>query len=236
MEQSSPPSSDSDSDWDEQGSDGQPQPLAFLSIDPFPNLGHNISGHPVAIVDSSKFDEDTEKDSLTPAHAVATALWNWHPNALRAFLDTSIFKGIEWVIRDRTTSTRTFTHLIARHDREVVVGCYNYDLDWELQCSFGMPENSPWGRYWARDTLYNERWKAASKRTHTLTLGDSSRPVDPHTLFGTKNDAVCTSCDASALTRRLRHCAKCHSARYCSTECQASDWKVHNAICKAQIG
>lgn len=92
------------------------------------------------------------------------------------------------------------------------------------------------GQYWARDTLYNERWKAGPKRTHTLSLGDSSRPVDPHTLFGSKSDAVCTSCNASESIRPLRRCAKCHSAAYCSTECQASDWKIHKAFCKAQIG
>lgn len=71
---SSPPSDWTDSDLDDQDSDKGPQPLAFLPIDPFPNLGLQINGLPVAIVDSSKFDEDTEKDSLTPAHAVATAL------------------------------------------------------------------------------------------------------------------------------------------------------------------
>ena len=41
------------------------------------------------------------------------------------------------------------------------------------------------------------------------------------------------TCAADGTTCNLRKCAKCLEVRYCSRECQKSDWKSHRPFCKA---
>jgi hypothetical protein len=43
------------------------------------------------------------------------------------------------------------------------------------------------------------------------------------------------SCAADGTGSNLRKCAKCLEVRYCSRECQASDWKAHRPFCKSAI-
>lgn len=62
-------------------------PLAFLCTQPFPDLSLSVYGFLVAIVDTDAYVKETNKTNLTTAMATATILWNWHPNAVRAFLD-----------------------------------------------------------------------------------------------------------------------------------------------------
>ena len=39
--------------------------------------------------------------------------------------------------------------------------------------------------------------------------------------------STCTICDSTP----TKSCARCHSARYCSPECQQSDWPSHKLLC-----
>ncbi|KAJ3453420.1 hypothetical protein MRS44_017667 [Fusarium solani] len=41
-------------------------------------------------------------------------------------------------------------------------------------------------------------------------------------------DAPCTICGSSD----ARRCARCHSAAYCSRECQQTDWRTHRLLCR----
>ncbi|KAI0270585.1 hypothetical protein BC834DRAFT_521305 [Gloeopeniophorella convolvens] len=50
--------------------------------------------------------------------------------------------------------------------------------------------------------------------------------VDKHVPLGEKGCGVCGK------TGSLKYCAACHTARYCSPECQRSDWKKHKLSCK----
>lgn len=176
--------------------------LTFRKIDPFPGLSLFIDGWPVAIVDTAHFDEETRDPRLTTAHGVATLLWNWHPNALRAFLDCNKYEGVEFAVRIDHSGGRSATHIVTRHDRHIVLGCYNEELDWEIQCSFGMPRAGRWkplsgmgamgavreeliaglGQYWARDQLYHERWKPSKTLTHELIISGKHH-LDPSTLY-----------------------------------------------------
>lgn len=70
------------------------RPIRYLSTIPFPDLDLTIDGGPVRII--TGFSEDTDQRKLTLADCVATALWSWHPNALRAFLDFNRFKNFSW--------------------------------------------------------------------------------------------------------------------------------------------
>jgi ankyrin repeat protein len=44
-------------------------------------------------------------------------------------------------------------------------------------------------------------------------------------------EALCARCGAPGATG-MRRCSKCKSVRYCSRECQQSDWKQHKLQCK----
>ncbi|KAI0156544.1 putative MYND domain protein [Xylariaceae sp. FL1272] len=43
---------------------------------------------------------------------------------------------------------------------------------------------------------------------------------------------TCNACEKSSPD--LKRCAKCQTARYCSKECQKTDWKMHKKICGKQ--
>jgi hypothetical protein len=47
---------------------------------------------------------------------------------------------------------------------------------------------------------------------------------------------VCCGCGAEDPHNRMRKCARCRAARYCTPECQRSHWKVHRAECRADSG
>ena len=51
-----------------------------------------------------------------------------------------------------------------------------------------------------------------------------------------KEESQCSQCQIpqSLLGSQLKHCAKCHTASYCSKDCQAAHWPQHKALCKRQ--
>ena len=49
---------------------------------------------------------------------------------------------------------------------------------------------------------------------------------------GNDPDKTCASCQSSGL--RMKHCARCKLAYYCSEECQRADWKRHRPECKCR--
>jgi hypothetical protein len=169
-------------------------------------LDLSIDGSPVAIMDTrtGSFVEETDKENLTAALAVSTILWNWHPNALRAFLDCEKYSAFEFAITDSyPESERVITHMITRHERAILVGYYNQDTDWGHQVGYGMLEDGRWkplwgssdglggnarpdfvnkmGRMWASDQMYRRRWKPYKTRTFELTLGGDD--VNPASLY-----------------------------------------------------
>jgi hypothetical protein len=168
-------------------------------------LNLSINGSPVAIVNISNFDEDTDSKSLTPAHAVSTILWNWHPNALRAFLDHKRYSEFEFaIVEERMGDREKITHMITRHDRAILISDYNKDMEWNYQLSYGVLEDGRWralyggisdmgfgsskeefiaeaSGLWARDRMFAERWKPDENRVVELTLGRGK--VDPASLY-----------------------------------------------------
>lgn len=48
-----------------------------------------------------------------------------------------------------------------------------------------------------------------------------------------RGDVVVEVCDSCRQSKgQLRKCSVCHSAQYCSVECQKADWKEHKLVCK----
>ncbi|KAH0043578.1 hypothetical protein KCU78_g558, partial [Aureobasidium melanogenum] len=195
---------DDDEDDDDDFDDETPRPLAFLRTRPFPNLDLSIDGSPIAIVDTGAYVEETIKTDLTAAIATATILWNWHPNALRAFLDCQKYSAFEFATCDKAPGAERYvTHMISRHDRAILIGHYDQDFDWGVQVSYGLLEDGRWkplwgstnvlpgkdkpewvnkiGNMWAKDELYFKPWLSRRNREQELTLGGGK--VDPASLY-----------------------------------------------------
>ena len=60
----------------------------------------------------------------------------------------------------------------------------------------------------------------------------SACPVELATV-ACEGCGVDESCASDGTASNLRKCAKCLEVRYCSRECQASDWKAHRPFCKS---
>ncbi|KAG9667088.1 hypothetical protein KCU99_g9118, partial [Aureobasidium melanogenum] len=184
--------SDHDDDDDESIASGPNRPLTFLRTQPFPGLNLSIDGFPVAIVDTGAYVEETIKTDPNAAIATATILWNWHPNALRAFLDCQKYSAFEFATCDRAPGAERYgTHMISRHDRAILIGHYDQDFDWGFQVSYGLLEDGRWkplrgsmdvlpgkdkpewvtkiGNMWAKDELYFKPWLSRNNREQELT-------------------------------------------------------------------
>lgn len=171
-------------------------PLTFLCTPPFPGLNLSIDGSPIAIVDTSRsvYNEKTDKTNPTGAIAIATVLWNWHPNALRTFL--------EFIIRDNWNEAEKFTlHTIDRDNYMVTFDYINQDLEWRHRCDYEMPKEGRWtplygsdgfsdshkaswvhsmSNMWALGQMYHARSKPAENRFIGLQFADSE--MDPASL------------------------------------------------------
>ncbi|KAJ7129322.1 hypothetical protein C8R44DRAFT_75213 [Mycena epipterygia] len=52
----------------------------------------------------------------------------------------------------------------------------------------------------------------------------------PTMVFCAGSNDLCYRCNKPG-DPKLRKCARCHVARYCSPECQKNDWKLHKPVC-----
>ena len=96
------------------------RPLQYIDERPFPELNLTIDRQPVRIAHTESFNEDVDRETVNLATAIATTLWRWHPNALRAFLDFEKFPQVEWTRRNVGESCYN-TCVITRIDQQVVV-------------------------------------------------------------------------------------------------------------------
>lgn len=74
---------------------------------------------------------------------------------------------------------------------------------------------------------------AAPGAAATVPSSDSSS--GPSSAGNRSRDSACVICGKHAGepgVAKLQSCARCHSARYCSTACQRADWPAHKAACR----
>lgn len=233
-------------------------PLPLLAVKPFPGI--SIDGGPIRIIDHKRLNKENEQD-VTAALGIATTLYNWHPDALRALLDVENYADCEWSFITQDKALSSFT--ISRNDQQVMLGCYQGggssrmdpdDIVWQLRVHFDMPPTGPWqplavisqgqhvgdpesiinaGKILARNMMYTPRWETLPKSTLQFLIGGGL--TDPHWLYCEKADGICTCCKKEAGEgKTLRRCAGCQTAAYCSIECQKADWKVHKELCKME--
>lgn len=52
----------------------------------------------------------------------------------------------------------------------------------------------------------------------------------------TPETGKCATCESQLPKARLKVCARCGAAEYCSRACQKADWKSHKRVCRAANG
>ncbi|KAF4637524.1 hypothetical protein G7Y89_g567 [Cudoniella acicularis] len=70
------------------------------------------------------------------------------------------------------------------------------------------------------------------KTSAPSTQAGSTAPSDPSTTSSASAKMIATKCTACN-DPASRTCATCRDAKYCSPECQRTDWKTHKLICRA---
>ncbi|CAI6341284.1 unnamed protein product [Periconia digitata] len=88
------------------------KPLPDFRIPTSPSTQPSLDGKPLSILDTSEpsntppssgdVDDNDDEDGLTPAIGIATILYNWHPNALAAFLDVETWVSMTWLLETPT--------------------------------------------------------------------------------------------------------------------------------------
>ena len=79
-----------------------------------------------------------------------------------------------------------------------------------------------WGRH--QDYCWNEQERRETKKVFAQLPFDTSASVK-------KND-VCLHCEKSGKTVTLFKCKGCMNNKYCSFNCQTSDWGKHGEYCR----
>lgn len=114
-------------------------PLANLRIPGHPNQPLYLDGKPLTIVDESTIpstpDTNNKKiKNLTPAIAIATVLYKWHPSALFALLDLSAWFSFTWTL----TLADGKKIEIGRIRNQISMGTLDEDGLWEMMVTFTM--------------------------------------------------------------------------------------------------
>ncbi|KAM0715571.1 hypothetical protein Q7P37_009069 [Cladosporium fusiforme] len=235
-------------------------PITFLDCTPFAELalkreGHIIDGHPIRIASPCTGD-DFDPLSLVAADGVATLLYHWSPDALRAFLDRDRFYSCEWICTMGSGFQMNVLRIF-RKDRRITLSMSS--TSWQVleKAVFRMPPNGqPWvplcavadrnagrvfnvpitGSLMAAKMVSSKPWHAddAQYSFRLTTVQDdkhielSGRLTDPHWLYAPYTTRECTYCSQSF---DLRWCSDCEWACYCSDRCEIMDQAVHKTFC-----
>lgn len=94
-------------------------------------------------------------------------------------------------------------------------------------CSPTLPQNvqaALWYQRTAAASSPEAAQQAAAERAHAERMIAETRAPPPTIRM------LCAGCNQQAVG--LRRCARCHSASYCSRECQAAHWQQHKHECQ----
>lgn len=76
-------------------------PLTDFRLPDYPDAPLTLDGAPLGIVDTESLASEitnNKNTTIPPAIGIATLLYNWHPNALAAFLDLDAWFSFTWTV------------------------------------------------------------------------------------------------------------------------------------------
>ncbi|XP_014557281.1 hypothetical protein COCVIDRAFT_97644 [Bipolaris victoriae FI3] len=75
-------------------------PLTDFRLPDYPDAPLTVDNAPLSIVDTESLASEATNKNITipPATGIATLLYNWHPNALAAFLDLDAWFSFTWTV------------------------------------------------------------------------------------------------------------------------------------------
>lgn len=117
-------------------------PLADFRLPDYPDAPLNLNGAPLSIVDTSSLPEGsgTSNDTnITPAIAIATLLYKWHPNALAAFLDLDAWFSMTWSLSIAPGTPSGSKIEIGRIGNQITFGSLDSNGDnWKLMLTYNI--------------------------------------------------------------------------------------------------
>lgn len=119
-------------------------PLTDFRLPDYPDAPLTVDNAPLSIVDTESLASEATNKNITipPATGIATLLYNWHPNALAAFLDLDAWFSFTWTVSiepdtpsgckieiGRIGNQITFGQLDASGENWTIMLTYNVVLD-----------------------------------------------------------------------------------------------------------
>ncbi|KAJ7362291.1 hypothetical protein DFH08DRAFT_840644 [Mycena albidolilacea] len=72
--------------------------------------------------------------------------------------------------------------------------------------------------------------------TPVITEKDKNKGPSPEEIRANIPPEICSGCGESySGAEKLKNCAGCRAARYCSRHCQVSDWPTHKPLCGGSV-
>ncbi|KAH7551757.1 hypothetical protein BM1_09391 [Bipolaris maydis] len=148
-------------------------PLTDFRLPDYPDAPLILDGAPLSIIDTESLaSEITSNKNITipPAIGIATLLYNWHPNALAAFLDLDAWFSFTWTVSIEPSTPSGSKLEIGRIGNQITFG--------QLDAS---------GENWAMMLTYNIVLEDATTET-TASGGDDGDDDDDDEKDGKANN------------------------------------------------
>jgi hypothetical protein len=201
-------------------------PLPDFRLPDYPNAPLHLNGAPLSIINTStpNSSSSTNDDVVTPAIGLATLLYNWHPNALAAFLDLEAWFSMTW-----TLSTPSLRLEIGRIANQITFGSLDSSGDtWTLMLTYNIVlegvDRGKWipnpresmkgerdlvdvgeierlGREWVKEKVEGRKWETGKGVKHRFFVEYAAMDVwgdgiamSPHWLYRSLDLSRCTTC------------------------------------------
>ncbi|KAJ4368052.1 hypothetical protein N0V83_006407 [Neocucurbitaria cava] len=169
-------------------------PLDDFKLPDYPDASLNLNASPLTILDIKDFTNRHDTSKLTPAIGIATLLYNWCPESLKAFLDLDAWFSLTWNLSTNDNSPSETRLEIGRVGNQITFGSLNNGGEsWTIMLTFNIategPERGSWvpnvkesmlgdedvadaqeierlARDWVREAILEKRWETGKGIRH----------------------------------------------------------------------
>ncbi|EMD86324.1 hypothetical protein COCC4DRAFT_135055 [Bipolaris maydis ATCC 48331] len=122
-------------------------PLTDFRLPDYPDAPLILDGAPLSIIDTESLaSEITSNKNITipPAIGIATLLYNWHPNALAAFLDLDAWFSFTWTVSIEPSTPSGSKLEIGRIGNQITFGQLDASGEnWAMMLTYNIKKQRP---------------------------------------------------------------------------------------------